>query len=604
MLMHAVIFLLASALSPCKAACQLLASSASGEASPDEAGGDHLRLTIADPRAATVPISAALAEAAMTLGAFLFVMGVGHLLRLPSGKATSSAEIAAAGRQCNDAGSCPSQRTSKGSSLVPLGPTPARNNQLDLTQLLSSLRLCATWRRFEEALDAYDSAGPRVGRGTAAIWSMLLYCAVEAGQFQRCEEFFDRLRTMATLSSHDFLNMARYHAHNRDLAGLQRTVVYFMQRGCKVDAISRNRALSACCSTGALDLAEVLLAFGLCPEGPDAVAYNTVIKGYSKIGKLARCFELYEELRAAGVPPSEMTFGILLDTCNGANELDRAREVFADLSRSGLKLNVVHYTTFMKGLLSAGHLDDASAVLNLMLKSPDTAPDLVTYSMLVKAHADRGNVAESMRTLEQMMRQGIEPDAVVLNIVLGGCCTRPMPPAKVHQVLNRLMVYGLQPSTVTLSILVKAFVKSQAFVEALDLLVEAPNHLGVDLPEARLFTQLAQACARAGRGSTALKVYASMVQVTACRRGAFAVAEVSSARMSQICSSAGQASSAQGLHRAVIQALRSSEPAASSMLLAAAGTAAAAAAAAGQGGARAPTLRSHRNLPDARAASL
>ena len=53
-------------------------------------------------------------------------------------------------------------------------------------------------------------------------------------------------------------------------------------------------------------------------------------------------------MTSAGVAPTEMTFGILLDVCNSSCDLERARALFADVRGSGLCLNVVHYTTFMK----------------------------------------------------------------------------------------------------------------------------------------------------------------------------------------------------------------------------------------------------------------
>mmetsp|Transcript_149833 Transcript_149833/g.480135 ORF Transcript_149833/g.480135 Transcript_149833/m.480135 type:complete len:688 (-) Transcript_149833:91-2154(-) len=440
--------------------------------------------------------------------------------------------------------------------------------------LLSSLRACATWRCFREALSAYDHTKRRLGSGSTAVWSLLLYSAVEAGQFGRCEVFFEKLCALGRPSSNDFSNMVRYHALRRDQDGLRRTLARLVQLGSEVDVLSRNRAMAACCNAGAPDLAEVLLASqAICPAGADAVAFNTLMKGHAHAGRPARCFELHEEMLARDILPTEMTFGILLNTCNGAGEQSRAKQVFKDLCASGLQLNTVHYTTYMKGLVSTGIIDDAAAVLGQMLETPGASPDLVTYSMLVKAYADRGDVTAAMGMLEQLVRQGIRADAVVLNMVLGACYAKATPPAQVFEVLERLLAYGLKPSSVTLSILVKAFVKAEAFDDALALLA-APGaeqrhrrFLGASgAPEARLFAQLAQAAARAGRGAMALAAYAAMVEA-ACSDTPLCssappqqlVAEAASARLLQICGAAGQADAARALHKAVVEANRSKE---------------------------------------------
>lgn len=450
--------------------------------------------------------------------------------------------------------------------------------------LLSSLRACAAWRKFQEALTAYDHMSSHIGAGSAGIWSLLLYSAVEVNKFERCEVFFDKLLALAVPSNHDFLNMARYYAHHRDLRGLQVMLADLQQRGCKVDTLSRNRALAACCKKNALELAEAILASGICAEGAEVIAFNTLIKGYADARRPARCFQLYQEMRERGVEPSKVTFGILLDTCNGLGELERARAVFADLVNSGLRLNTVHYTTFMKGLLSADHIDDAAAVLQLMSKSPHTVPDLMTYSMLVKAHADRGNVAEAMRTLELALRQGIEPDEILLNIVLSGCCVKPMSTQQIFAVLKCLMRHGLSPTTVTLSILVKALVKSEAWDEALQLLERAQIQFEIAAVEARLFVQLAQAYARAGQSRRVLSAYAAMVKVAAQnRRRVCIVTEASSAQLLQLCTSGEPTEgAAQDLHAAVLEANASSEPGLARGRLVAAAEAAAAAAAAAE----------------------
>merc|ERR1719379_2109868 len=178
----------------------------------------------------------------------------------------------------------------------------------------------------------------------------------------------------------------------------------------------------------------------------DIVGYNTLLKGHAKFGNISRCFEIYEVMQQLNLPSSEVTFGILLDVCIDAKAFDRARQVFESLRDSGLKLNVVHYTTFMKGLVNAGQLEEATHLLDEMHGSSNTKPDLVTYSTLVKAHADSGQVMEAIRVLERMASQGVTPDAIIFNIVLTGCTVKVMEPEQVFHVFKWLASHGLQTS--------------------------------------------------------------------------------------------------------------------------------------------------------------
>jgi len=417
--------------------------------------------------------------------------------------------------------------------------------------LLSALRACASHQRFHEALVAYDHAGKTIGQGFNTMWSLLLYCAVETQEFHRCNLFFRTLLDHATPSASDFLNMVRYHVYQHDVDGLRQTLFDLNAASFQIDAISRNRALSVCLNNNALRLAEVLADDDVSAVALDTVGFNTLIKGFSRAGEHSRCFHVYEKMQRAGMQPSDITYGIMLDACIAAKDLKRAKQVFNSLRESGLKTNVVHYTTFMKGLLGGDELQEASDLLDEMLASSGTKPDLVTYSTLVKAHADSGRVMDAVKVLERMLGQGIRPDVIIYNIVLTACTIKPMDPDEIFHVYQWLVKNGLQTSTTTLSILVKALGNSQAYEEALNLLSRAPEQMKV-WPEARLYGQLAQACAKVNNGIMALETYRTMVKA-AVRQGS-PVDESTNARLFRVCSSCGQADAAEKIYQAVCKA--------------------------------------------------
>merc|ERR1719359_450062 len=203
----------------------------------------------------------------------------------------------------------------------------------------------------------------------------------------------------------------------------------------------------------------------------------------------------------------------MLDACVGAEDLDRAKKVFAELCGSGLRLNVVHCTTLIKGLIAAGRLDEASDVLTEMLATPGAKPDLITYTTLVKAYADRGKVAAAMTILEKMVEQGVPPDEIIFNGVLGSCCGGPAEPAVTLHTFDVLVKKGLKPSTMTLSILLKALLLSGAWSTALTTLEKSALRFSME-PEARLYTQISTAALRAHRGDVALEAYRQMLQRT------------------------------------------------------------------------------------------
>jgi len=432
--------------------------------------------------------------------------------------------------------------------------------------VLSALRSCASRHNFREALAAYDHVADRIGEGCDSTWSLLLYSAVEAKQFSRCDGIIAKLLQCAVPSSNDFVNMVRYHArHWQDVQSLQATLAEMRRLGFVPNVITRNRALSVCVTEQAIGLAEVLASEDVVGTPMDVIGYNTLMKGFSQAGDLNRCFEIHKKSMAMGLEPSEMTYGILLDACFAAKDLENAKRVFGDLRASGLKTNVVHYTTYMKGLATAGWLDEASAVLEEMASNPETQPDLVTYSTLVKANADSGKVMAAIGLLERLLDQGITADAIIFNTVLTGCCVNPMEPKQVFHVFRWLAKHGLETSNTTLSILIKALGKTRSWSLALELLETAHERFGV-WPESRLYTQLAQACSRAGDGKDVVATYISAVQAMASR--GIPVDEALNSRFFRFCNACGEVEAAARISKVVILAGGYVAPEAANTLLA------------------------------------
>lgn len=413
---------------------------------------------------------------------------------------------------------------------------------------VACLRACAAKGFFSEMLVLYVHVQGRIQKACCSTWSLLLWSAVEASRFELCSLFLERLLDLGVPTSNDFVNIVRYYVHCDDPAGFAGMLERLQARGCQADVFARNRALALCMNSRAFDLAQKIA--DSVPNVPmDAIAYNTLMKGFANVGDLANCFGKYGEMRRAQIMPNEMTFGILLDACIDDKQMDYARRVFSDLRESGLSLNVILYTTFIKGLVNAGELDEAMEILDEMCAKSTAKPDLVTFSTLVKAHASVGNVVDCARLLDRMVKMGINPDSVLFNTILTGCSCKAMDPAQVLHVFSWLVNKGLQPSTATLSVLVKAFSLSKSWSHALDVLEAAPARYRV-WPEARVYGQLAQSCAKENCGNDAIAAYIAMVR--AAGKQGITVNSSHNSRLQRLCSQCGQGARAMRIFQALV----------------------------------------------------
>jgi pentatricopeptide repeat protein len=437
------------------------------------------------------------------------------------------------------------------------GADDATIRKLNAQHMLSSLRACASRHCFREALAVYGHMQGKIDEDCycGKMWSLLLYSAVQQQEFDQCGKFVAKLMNNMQPSGNDFVNMVRFYASSNDIGGLTRVLGKLRTAGFPFETIVRNRAISVCLSCRALELAEVLADEIQCPVPMDTIGYNILMKAYANASQMSKCFDVYAQIQkmADQAGPSAVSFGILLDACIDAGDFDEAKRIFEDLRHSSIQLNVIHYTTLLKGLARAGHLGDATRVLEEMRQNAETQPDLITYSTLVKALADQGETSEAMRVIEMMFAQNVKPDGIILNHVLSSCTVYRTEQERITYVFHWLRRHGLQVTTATLSILLKAYAKAQSWQVALDLLEEAPSSLQC-WPQPRLYAQLAQAYARSEEGSAPFVVRCYVAVVRSAVKQGSGIDDAMNSRFYRLCTSCGESAVAGAIYRAVMKA--------------------------------------------------
>jgi pentatricopeptide repeat protein len=186
--------------------------------------------------------------------------------------------------------------------------------------------------------------------------------------------------------------------------------------------------------------------------------------------------------------------------------------VFGDMAKGGCQLNTVLYTMLIKGFVRAGDRPGAMKVYKQMREESQASikPDLITFSILIKANCDDEHIEEALVLMGEMIDLGLKPDEVIFNNLIGGCGQN----ANVklgRQLYNDMVKSGIRPSNVTFSILIRMYQKSKLLEEAVLLLKSEPAKHRVE-PETRLFIQLIQGCVRGRQGKRAVEVYEMLCQ--------------------------------------------------------------------------------------------
>lgn len=408
-----------------------------------------------------------------------------------------------------------------------LVPAAIRGNQLEVVhQLFSDLRqlgfdvsadtlasavkLYTSKQLFTECLAIFDSAGSgsTIAVTDRSVWSCLLFCGMETKMYKRCSFFVERLKACGVPSPQDYNNMLRLAAHNYDWETSLAILQQMRDSNIEVYNVQYNTTLGTCVEAGRLDEARALLeTMELTSGAADVITYNTVMKAHAKVGQIDECFELLERLRNKGIMPSQVTYGILADSCINGDQVDRAMRVFNDMAKGGCALNTVLYTMLIKGFIRAGNLKQAMNVYKQMRADGDAkiSPDLITFSILIKANCDDDHLEDALILLGDMTDLRLKPDEVIFNNLMAGCGQQGN--AKLgKQLYDDMIASGVRPSNVTFSILIRMYQKCKLFEDAVQLLKTEPARHKVEA-ESRLYTQLIHGCLRGRQGRRAIDVY-------------------------------------------------------------------------------------------------
>jgi len=283
------------------------------------------------------------------------------------------------------------------------------------------------------------------------------------------------------------------------------------EQGFELVNVIYNTALATCVSAHQLDEARKLLEEMNHVVGvADVITYNTIMKGYASCGGMDECFKLYELMRERGINPSPVTYGILLDGCINNKQVDRAAQVFDTMTKEGCQMNTILYTTLIKGFAREGKVDDAMRIYEHMSSDKGVAPDVITFSVLLKANCDADRLEKSLDLLSEMTKVGLQPDEVIFNNLLAGCAKQANSELA-KRLYGEMVDSGLKPSNATFSILIRLYSQCKALDEAVEMLRTQPQKYKVEI-ESRLYSQLIQCCIRARQGRRAAEVYEMMVK--------------------------------------------------------------------------------------------
>ncbi|KAB2610505.1 pentatricopeptide repeat-containing protein [Pyrus ussuriensis x Pyrus communis] len=124
-------------------------------------------------------------------------------------------------------------------------------------------------------------------------------------------------------------------------------------------------------------------------------------------------------------PRQASTSNALIDLYGKAGRLDDAANVFGEMMKSGVPMDVITFNTMIFTCGSNGHLLEAETLLSKM-EERGISPDTRTYNIFLSLYADMGNIDAALNCYRKIREVGLSPDVVSHRTILHVLCERNM----------------------------------------------------------------------------------------------------------------------------------------------------------------------------------
>ncbi|KAG9440758.1 hypothetical protein H6P81_020923 [Aristolochia fimbriata] len=156
-------------------------------------------------------------------------------------------------------------------------------------------------------------------------------------------------------------------------------------------------------------------------EEKDDVAWNSIIYGNVKHGRIEESLHIFCSMMRTGKVPTQFTFSIVLNACARLKDHFGGKIIHGQIVKSNISVDVPLQNSLLNLYSSSGDMETAFSVFKMIEK-----PDLVSWNSIMAGCSENGCVEEAMNLFVQLLDASTErPDQYTFAAVVSA--TGPLP---------------------------------------------------------------------------------------------------------------------------------------------------------------------------------
>jgi pentatricopeptide repeat protein len=294
----------------------------------------------------------------------------------------------------------------------------------DMTIINILMRLFTRRGKISEAMELYDDIGTKYDlKPDERTHSILLSACGDAGALQEGMKVIHNWNTDPKFK-HDNISITCLISFYAKCGMIKEALETFKNmttiHGLTPDHHTYSILLSTFGRAGALIEGEEIAAHIKTSNlRHTIVTINSQIVLYVKCAMLPKAMKLFQNMQTMyGLVPNERTYIILLSACARIGAPEEGHEIVKTLHASGLKYSLYLFNTLLLYYSRCGMINKAVEMFRDMTVLYDLMPDHHTYSILLSACADAGELVQGEKVATVLKKSGFKHDTYTLNALL------------------------------------------------------------------------------------------------------------------------------------------------------------------------------------------
>merc|ERR1719507_1754999 len=208
---------------------------------------------------------------------------------------------------------------------------------------------------------------------------------------------------------------------------VERTLALVDAMNDAMDEVLLSSVCEACIRVGRSDLLAKQLARQRTARRVNvrgAHTFGSIIRAYGVLNDLKGVWDTWREMRMRHITPTSITIGCMVEALASNGDPESAheliREMLGDADTSPL-VNAIIYCSVLKGFSHQRQFDRVWLVYEEM-RAEKLAVSLSAYNALIDACARSSDMGRVPQLLQDMAKDGLEPNIVTYSTILKGYC--------------------------------------------------------------------------------------------------------------------------------------------------------------------------------------